>query len=83
MKTLQIKTAQNVNINFTVATIGQRLSAFLLDNIMKLTYLLVVYYVFDFQAVERLFSGDNWTVQAVGILVLVPVTFYSLYTEIF
>jgi uncharacterized RDD family membrane protein YckC len=82
MKTLQIKTAQNVNINFTVATIGQRLSAFLLDNIMKLTYLLVVYYVFDFQAVERLFSGDNWTVQAVGILVLIPVTFYSLYTEI-
>lgn len=82
MKTLQIKTAQNVNINFTVANIGQRLLAFFLDNIIKFAYLYFVYYVFDFQAVERIFSGDNWTIKAVGILVLIPVTFYSLYSEI-
>jgi uncharacterized RDD family membrane protein YckC len=82
MKTLQIKTAQNVNINFTMANVGQRLSAFFIDNIIKFAYLYFVYYVFDFQAVERIFSSDNWTVQAVGILVLIPVTFYSLYSEI-
>lgn len=82
MKTLQIKTAQNVNINFTVANVGQRLLAFFLDNVIKFAYLYFVYYVFDFQAVERVFSGDNWTIKAVGVLVLIPVTFYSLYSEI-
>ena len=82
MKTLQIKTAQNVNINFTLANFGQRLLAFILDNVLKFAYIYFVYYVFDFQAVERVFSGDNWTIQAVSILVLIPVTFYSLYSEI-
>ncbi|MFD2528488.1 RDD family protein [Polaribacter marinaquae] len=82
MKTLQIKTAQNININFTVANVGQRLLAFLFDNILKFAYIYFVYYVFDFQAVEETFSGDTWTVQAVGILVLIPVTFYTLYSEI-
>lgn len=82
MKTLQIKTAQNVNINFAVANAGQRLLAFVIDNIVKFSYLFFIYYVFDFQAVERLYAGDNWTIKAVSILVLIPVTFYSLYSEI-
>lgn len=82
MKTLQIKTAQNVNINFTVANVGQRLLAFGADNVLKFAYLYFVYYVFDFQAVEKVFSDDNWTVRAISVLVLVPVTFYSLYSEI-
>ncbi|WP_299016855.1 RDD family protein [uncultured Polaribacter sp.] len=82
MKTLQIKAAQNVNINFTVANAGQRLLAFALDNVIKFAYVFFIYYVFDFQAVEKLYSGDNWTIQAVGILVLIPVTFYTLYSEI-
>ncbi|WP_299667197.1 RDD family protein [uncultured Polaribacter sp.] len=82
MKRLQIKTAQNVNINFTLANVGMRLLAFVVDNVLKFAYLYFVYYVFDFQVVERVFSGDHWTAQAVGILVLIPVTFYSLYSEI-
>ncbi|WP_439129468.1 RDD family protein [Polaribacter sp.] len=82
MKTLQIKTAQNVNISFTVANAGQRLLAFLSDNVIKFAYLYFVMYVFDFQAIEKVFSGDNWTIQAISILVLLPVTFYTLYSEI-
>lgn len=82
MKTLQIKTAQNVNINFTMANAGQRLLAFLSDNVVKFAYVYVVFYVFDFQAVEKVFSGDSWTIQAIAILVLLPVTFYTLYSEI-
>jgi uncharacterized RDD family membrane protein YckC len=82
MKTLQIKTAQNININFTIANVGQRLLAFIVDNILKFSYLYLVFYVFDYQAVQKVFSGDNWTIQAVGIIVLIPVTFYSLVSEI-
>ncbi|QOD61348.1 RDD family protein [Polaribacter haliotis] len=82
MKTLQIKTAQNVNIKFRVANVGMRLLAFTADNVFKFAYLYIVYTVFDFAALEKVFNGDNWTVQAISVLVLIPVTFYSLYTEI-
>ncbi|QTD37923.1 RDD family protein [Polaribacter batillariae] len=82
MKTLQIKTAQNVNIKFTMASVGQRLLAFGADNVIKFAYLYIVYRVFNFAALEKMFNGDNWTVQAISVLVLIPVTFYSLYTEI-
>ncbi|QTE23126.1 RDD family protein [Polaribacter cellanae] len=82
MKTLQIKTAQNVNIKFTLANVGLRLLAFAVDNVLKFVYLYIVYKIFDFTAIEKMFNGDNWTVQAISVLVLAPITFYSLYTEI-
>ncbi|WP_298764053.1 RDD family protein [uncultured Polaribacter sp.] len=82
MKTLQIKTAQNVNIKFTVANAGQRLLAFAIDNVVKFAYVFFIYYVFDFQAIEGLYANDNWTKKAISILILVPATFYTLYQEI-
>ncbi|TMM31227.1 RDD family protein [Polaribacter aestuariivivens] len=82
MKTLQIKTAQNVNIKFTVANVGQRLLAFAVDNVLKFAYIYIVYNIFDFQALDRAFNGDNWTIKAISVLILIPVTFYSLYSEI-
>ncbi|MGY0408253.1 MAG: RDD family protein, partial [Polaribacter sp.] len=82
MKTFQIKTAQNVNITFTIANAGQRLFAFIIDNIIKFTYLYFAYLFFDFQSIGRIFSNDAWTVKALEILIFLPITFYSLYSEI-
>jgi uncharacterized RDD family membrane protein YckC len=82
MKTLQIKTAQNVNVKFTVATAFQRLSAFGLDNIIKFSYLYFAIKLFDFSSLDATLKGDGWTIKAVEVLFLVPITFYSLYSEI-
>ncbi len=82
MKKLQIKTAQNVNINFTMANVGQRMLAFATDNIIKFAYLYLIVNVFDFKLIEQDFVGDGWTIKAISVLILVPVTFYSLYSEI-
>ena len=82
MKRLQIKTAQNVIINFTLANVGQRLLAFLIDNILKFTYLFVVHYLLDLESLFKALQTDNWSERAIDILVFLPVTFYSLYTEI-
>ena len=82
MKTLQIKTAQNVNISFTLASVFQRLLAFILDNVVKLAYLYFGTLVFDFNLFQEGVGTDAWTVKAIDVLFFLPVTFYSLYTEI-
>ncbi|PQJ81739.1 RDD family protein [Polaribacter glomeratus] len=82
MKTLQIKTAQNVNINFTVATVFQRLSAFALDNVVKFAYFYFSNKLFGFSMLDDSLNGDGWTIKAVEVLFLIPITFYSLYSEI-
>ena len=43
MKTLQINTTQNVNIDFTLANEIQRVGAFIIDNIFKIGYLWIIY----------------------------------------
>ena len=82
MKRLQIKTAQNVTINFTLANIGQRLMAFSVDNILKFAYVYFAIKVLDFTLIQAAFGDDGWTLKAMDILIFLPITFYSLYSEI-
>jgi uncharacterized RDD family membrane protein YckC len=81
MKTLQINTTQNVNINFTLANEIQRVGAFLIDNAIKIGYLLLMYSFVPSAGLEVL-PGDYWTQRAIEIIVWLPVMFYSLYFEI-
>lgn len=82
MKTLQINTTQNVNINFELANIGQRLLAFTIDNVIKFAYLYFIVYAFDFNIINDTYGGDYWSIKAIDVLLFLPITFYSLYTEI-
>lgn len=82
MKRHQIKTAQNVTINFTLANVGQRILAFAVDNILKLAYILFAVHALKFGLFEANFSDDHWTIRAIDVIILLPLTFYSLYSEI-
>ena len=82
MKTLQIKTTQNVNIKFTAANVFQRLLAFAVDNVLKFAYIYFAMKVFDFRMFDAGIEGDTWTLRALDVLFFLPVTFYSLYSEI-
>ncbi|TCP21685.1 putative RDD family membrane protein YckC [Tenacibaculum skagerrakense] len=82
MKTLQINTTQNVRINFELANVGQRLLAFILDNVVKLAYIYLIIEVFDFSLIRDATDGDGWSIKAIDILMFLPITFYSLYSEI-
>lgn len=82
MKTLQIKTAQNVNINFTLASVFQRLLAFLIDNVVKFAYIYFGLQLFSFSTINNALNGDAWSIRALDVLFLLPITFYSLYSEI-
>lgn len=81
MKRLQVNTTQNVIINFELANLGQRILAFFIDNIIKFAYIYFIIYMFNFTLIKAAVDGDSWSIKAIDVLLFLPITFYSLYTE--
>ncbi len=83
MVELQINTTQNVNINFTAASVGERILAWGIDWLFKIAYIIVTYQImfkllkFD----EMVEDMDNWSQIAVFLMFYLPVIFYSLLFE--
>jgi len=83
MSQIDITTSQNVNITFASASIGERIVAFILDMLIKASYVVILFYVLNkilnFNAYFA--TLDNWSVAAIiGILTL-PVHLYTLVLE--
>ena len=85
MSELTINTTQNVNINFTAATVGERISASVLDLLIKIAYCIVVYGVFFYllNIDQYMDSLDNWSKGAIVTLFFFPVMIYSVTLESF
>lgn len=85
MTQLSINTTQNVNINFEAASVGERILAFFLDNLVKIAYIIVIYYIFFyFLGINKLISKmDRWSAASIQIFFYFPVMFYSLLLESF
>lgn len=83
MPELQVNTTQNVNINFTAATVGERILAYGIDLIIKIAYTIVVFQIFfNLMNIEsKTRNWDNWSILALIIVVLSPVLFYTLVFE--
>jgi uncharacterized RDD family membrane protein YckC len=83
MSELTINTTQNVNINFTAATIGDRILAYFIDLIIKIAYCIVVYGIFFYWlGINKAFeSMDNWSVVAIMLVFYFPVMIYSITLE--
>lgn len=83
MSELTINTTQNVNINFTAASVGDRIFGYLIDTLIKIAYIIAVFVVFFYYAGINDFLNDKdfWTIFAVTILFYSPVIFYSLIME--
>ena len=76
MSELQINTTQNVKINFTSSGVGERLLAFIIDNVIKIGYLYLVAYLFG--AFDNM---DQWSQIGLNTLLSFPVMFYTLILE--
>jgi len=85
MNQIAITTTQNVNINFNLASVGDRLLAYIVDFLIRAAYVFVVLYllfgVFD---LGKLFDNkDMWSIMAVFSLILLPYFLYNLVMETF
>lgn len=80
---LQINTTQNVNINFTAASVGERILAYIVDWVIKIAYIIVVYQlVFNLFKIDELIEDmDNWSKGAIYVTCYLPVILYSLIFE--
>lgn len=83
MVELQINTTQNVNINFTAASVGERILAYVIDWLIKIAYAVVVFQIlFNLIGIEEWFEdADTWSIMATVALFYLPVIFYSLIFE--
>ncbi len=81
MSDISINTTQNVNINFKVSPIGNRLAAYIIDSLIKYTY---AYFVLNYLAnnvISASQSIDYWSTMATNIVFLLPAMFYTLTLE--
>lgn len=79
MANLEISTTQNVNLQYKIASIGDRILAFFIDLFLFFIYFYLVQLATE--ALGMAFS-DNWTVFGLQQLLILPVMFYSLYMPI-
>lgn len=83
MAQIQINTSQNVNVSFTLAAVGERIAAFLIDLSIISAFLIVSYFIFfKFMQMDALqFQMDPWSFRALMILITLPAYVYTLTTE--
>lgn len=82
MSQLTINTTQNVTINFTAASVGERIGAHLIDMVLKIAYCLVLYGIIFTSVLEKIIrTFDDYTVIALSVLTFLPVLFYSFVLE--
>jgi uncharacterized RDD family membrane protein YckC len=83
MNQLTINTTQNVNINFTAASVGQRMLASLIDYLIKFAYCFLIWYVFFYWLnIGKKFDGmDQWSIMSICLILFFPVLIYSLVQE--
>lgn len=83
MSQIAITTSQNVNISFTLASVGERIAAFFLDFLFMGSYVmitsLILGNVFNVNSIFK--NMDSWSVRAILIMIFLPVSFYALITE--
>lgn len=83
MNQIAINTSQNVNVNFTLAGIGERIVAFFIDLFIKGCYIFILAwllgYVSDYATFTR--DMDNWSIGALILIVTFPIHIYTIFLE--
>lgn len=79
MSKLAINTAQNVNLNYKLIGLGERMVAFLIDGVILITYITIME---NLMSLSDIFDADGWTKRGFLGLFMLPAFFYSLICHI-
>lgn len=81
MNQVGIQTTQHVVIQFNLASVGDRMMAYIVDELIKVLYLIFLYqFFFNFLGIESLFDED-YSLGAFFGLLTIPVLLYSVLFE--
>lgn len=78
MQQVEINTSQNVKIEYQLASVGQRIFAFLID----LAILIVVFFIFYLAIVFNNLDDQDLMYYVISLLLLIWIWFYTLGSEI-
>lgn len=83
MNVIAINTSQNVNLDFSLASIGDRMAAFFIDTVIRGSYvvLLVLFFTYVISIDDLSRTWDNWSLMAFFGIVLLPIELYTLVFE--
>ena len=83
MTQIAINTSQNVNINFKIASIGDRIIAFLIDGIIKIFLGFALFFIFSklLNLEYYLKDLDNTSIGAIISIITLPIHLYTLVLE--
>ncbi|OQD42631.1 hypothetical protein BUL40_08870 [Croceivirga radicis] len=76
MGNLQINTTQNVNLNYKIVSLGERIVAFLIDGFILYLYAILVNLIGDM--IGYIYK-DGWTQRGLVALIFLPAMGYSLF----
>ncbi len=79
MAKLKINTTQNVNLDYKIVGIGERILALVIDLFVFLLYFFILDIIMSIS--DDLFT-DRWTLMGLQSFLMLPIMFYSLYMHI-
>lgn len=77
MSTIKITTTQNIDIEYELAGVGERIVGFILDNLIKFAYVFISVMIFS-----ALHLPETYEWIYIIVLVILPYAFYTLASEI-
>ncbi|MDX1902978.1 MAG: RDD family protein [Thermonemataceae bacterium] len=83
MSKLRIETTQNVFIEFSLAGLGERILAFILDFLFIILYVWAVLYIFLENRILQKVFNDELSYVLIFVFIILPVSLYSIVQEVF
>jgi len=82
MQTIEIQTTQNVNIEFPIASVGERIVASIIDFLIMIGYFIAIFFLFMW-LLDATEGTDLYFPVAYGVIFFLPIFFYHLLCETF
>lgn len=82
MQTIEIQTTQNVNIEYPIASVGERIVASIIDFLIMIGYFIAIFFLFMW-LLDVTDGTDLYFPVAYGVIFFLPIFFYHLLCETF
>jgi len=82
MQTIEIQTTQNVNIEYPIASVGERIVASIIDFLIMIGYFIAIFFLFIW-LLDVADGTDLYFPVAYGVIFFLPIFFYHLLCETF
>jgi uncharacterized RDD family membrane protein YckC len=76
MNTIQITTSQNIDVEYDLASLGERIAGYIIDVLIIIAYFIIVFFTATY---THFFNGENYWV---FIILSLPALFYDLACEV-